>query len=172
MLMSISVCMAMQAQNSPQSATDVNAPLLDNKGNSMTLAQLAFRFARSLTPPFTGSRESDAITWLMGGQVGEQAGHQPPLSPLGGWGNPERPAKVGDLTVILVQQFKIGPASTAGGQPTAQDYQKALVGYMGGVTVAIYNCMASLFINWTSPTINPLGPVPSSGEQTRSSPTP
>lgn len=131
-LISMAVCMATQAQSPSQPLTDVNAPLLDKDGNSMTLARLAFKFARALTPPFIGSRGSDAISWLMGNQVGEQAGHQPPLSPIGGWGNSERQATVGDLITILVQQLKIEPVSAAGGQPTTQDYQNTLIGYMGG----------------------------------------
>lgn len=138
----------------------------------MTLGQLAYHFARSLTPPFTGTREADAITWLMGGQVGEQPGHLPPLSPLGGWENPERPATVGDLTVLLVQQLKIAPTAAAGGQPTAQDYQNALISYTGSSSVAVYNSIAGSFEDWVSPSINVLGFVPSAGQQMRSTPTP
>lgn len=151
-----------------QQATAVTDALLDQSGNTMTLGQLALKFARSLTPPFVGSREADAITWLTGGQVGGQAGHQPPLSPIGGWGSGSRNATVGDLTVLLVQQFNITPTAASGGSPTAQDYQNALVGYTGSATVATYNSLASLFNSWTSPTINPLGPQPSAGEQPRS----
>lgn len=153
-----------------QQATDVTAALLDQSGNPMTLGQLAFQFARNLRPPFTGSREADAITWLTGGQVGGQAGHQPPLIPIGGWGSGSRNATVGDLTVLLVQQFNITPTAASGGSPTAQDYQNALVGYTGSGDVATYNSLASLFSSWVSPTINPLGPQPSAGQQTRSSP--
>ena len=159
-----------QGQNPPLS--DVNAALLDKNGNPMTVAQMAYQFARGLTPPFLGSRAEDAIVWLMGNQVGEQPGHQPPLAPLGGWSNPTRNATVGDLTVLLVQQYKIEPTAAAGGQPTVQDYQNALVSYTGSSTVSTYSSMASIFSDWTSPTINVLGPQPSSGEQTRSSPTP
>lgn len=153
-----------------QQATDVTAALLDQNGNAMTLGQLALKFARSLTPPFLGSREADAITWLTGGQVGGQAGHQPPLSPISGWGSGSRNATVGDLTVLLVQQFNITPTASGGGSPTAQDYQNALVGYTGSANVATYNSLASLFTSWVSPTINPLGPQPSAGNPTRSSP--
>lgn len=160
---------AAQAQNTPPPPSDVNAALLDKSGNPMTVGQMAYQFARGLTPPFLGSREADAITWLMGGQVGEQPGHQPPLSPLGGWGTTGRTATVGDLTVLLVQQFKIEPTAAAGGQPTAQDYQNALVGYTGSASVSTYNSIASIFNDWVSPAINVVGPTPSSGEQTRSS---
>ncbi|MFA6561507.1 MAG: hypothetical protein WCV00_06325 [Verrucomicrobiia bacterium] len=163
---------AAQAQNTPPPPSNVNAALRDASNREMTLGQMAYQFARSLTPPFLGSREADAITWLMGGQVGEQAGHQPPLSPLGGWENLNRPATVGDLTVLLVQQFKIEPTAAAGGQPTAQDYQNALVGYMGSASVSTYNSIASIFNDWVSPTINVLGPTPSPGNPTRSSPSP
>ncbi|MBI5684850.1 MAG: hypothetical protein HZC54_07200 [Verrucomicrobia bacterium] len=163
---------AAQAQNPPQQLSDVTTALLDKSGNPMTLAQMAYQFARGLTPPFLGTREADAISWLMGNQVGEQPGHQPPLSPLGGWGNPGRNATVGDLTVLLVQQYKIEPTAAAGGQLTAQDYQNALVGFTGSASVSTFSSMASIFSDWTTPTINVLGPQPSSGEQTRSTPTP
>jgi hypothetical protein len=160
------------AQTPPRQLTDVSSLLLDRSGNPMSLAQMAYQFARGLTPPFLGSRAEDAITWLMGNQVGEQPGHQPPLSPIGGWSNPTRNATVGDLTVLLVQQFKIEPTAAAGGQPTAQDYQNALVGYTGSASVSTYSSIASVFTDWTSPTINVLGPQPSSGESTRSTPGP
>lgn len=161
-----------QAQQKPAPLSDVNAPLLTKQGKPITLGKLAYLFARGLTPPFLGSREADAITWLMGGQVGEQPGHVPPLSPIGGWENLERPATVGDLTVLLVQQLRIAPTAAAGGQPTAQDYQNALVSYTGSTSVAVYNSIASIYHDWTSPSINVLGPVPGSGQLTRSSPTP
>jgi len=161
-----------QAQNSPPPLSDVNAPLLDKQGKPMTVGQLAYHFARSLTPPFVGSREADAITWLMGGQVGEQMGHLPPLSPIGGWEHPERPATVGDLTVLLVQQLKIAPTAAAGGQPTAQDYQNALVSYTGSTSVAVFNSIAGSFKDWVNPSINVLGFLPGSGQQMRSTPTP
>ena len=162
--------MVAQAQNTPPS--NVNQALVGASGGAMTLGQLAYQFARSLTPPFLGSREADAILWLQGSQIGEQAGHQPPLSPLGGWGDSGRPATVGDLTVLLVQQFKIEPTAAAGGQPTEQDYQNALVSFTGSTTLSTYTAIANIYSDWVSPTINPLGPAPNSGEQTRSSPTP
>lgn len=152
--------------------TDLNAPLLDRNGKSMTLAQLAYRFARGLTPPFTGTRESDAISWLMGHPIEEQAGHQPPLSPLGEWRNAERTARVGDMVVLVAQQLRIEPTTAAGRHLAFQDYQDALIGFMGNGNVATYNAIIGLFKDWTHPMLNVLGPVPSSGEQTRSSPQP
>ncbi|MCX6901019.1 MAG: hypothetical protein NT105_20280 [Verrucomicrobia bacterium] len=162
--------MVAQAQNTQPS--NVNQALVGNTGGAMTLGQLALKFARSLTPPFLGTRPADAIAWLQGSQIGEQAGHQPPLSPLGGWGDPGRVAKVGDLTVLLAQQLGIAPTAAGGGQPTEQDYQNALVSFIGSTTMSTYTAIANIYSGWVSPTINPLGPAPSSGEQTRSSPTP
>lgn len=163
------VCATTQLTSMPP---DMDAPLLDKSSKPITLAQLAYRFARGLTPPFCGSRESDAIHWLMGQAIEEQAGHQPPLLPLGDWRNPERTAKVGDMVVLLALQLRIVPTATGGRQLVFQDYQNALLGFMGSGNVANYNAVIGLFKDWTHPMINPLGPVPSSGEQTRSSPQP
>ena len=163
------VCATTQITGTPM---DLEAPLLDRDGRPMTLAQLAYRFSRGLTPPFCGSREGDAIHWLMGHPVEEQAGHEPPLTPLGEWRNPQRIAKVGDMVVLLAQQLRVEPAATGGRQLAFQDYQDALMGFMGSGNAATYNAIVGLFRDWTHPMINPLGSVPSSGEQTRSSPQP
>lgn len=155
-----------------QNATSVNAPLTGKDGKPLTMGQLALKFAAHLTPPFVGSNARDAIAWLQGHDVGGQPGHFPPLSPIGGWGNPNKPATVGDLTVILVQQLKIEPKAAAGGQLTAQDYQSALVSFMGSASTGTFNAIVSTYKDWVNPSINPVGPTPSSGETTRSSPTP
>ena len=146
--------------------------MLDSDGNPMTLAQVAYKFARSLSPPFAGTREADAISWLSGNQVGDQPGHQPPVSPLGGWSDTTRPATVGDLTVMLVKQLGIEPPAYASGQPTTQDYQNTLIGFTGSSSPTTYKVIANIYNGWTSPSINPLGPVPNSGQTTRSTPTP
>jgi hypothetical protein len=139
-------------------STDVNAPLLDAQGNQLTLGQMAMKFAAHLNPPFITTDPARAMDYLRG--VGEGA-HVPPLSPIGGWGDGSRPATVGDLTVVLVQQFKIEVTpSTPGGQPTAQDYQSALTGFAGSVNVTTYNGMHGIFRDWVAETINPLGPTP------------
>lgn len=172
-LMIVPVMFAMaQTPPPPPPLSNVNDPLKDKQGNTMTVGQLALHFARSLHPAFRGTRESDAIAWLQGNQVGDQAGHMPPLSLIGGWGDPSRQATVGDLTVLLAQQLKIAPTAAAGGQPTAQDYQNALVNFMGSTNVSVFNSIVSTFKDWVSPSVNILGFEPSSGQQQRSSPTP
>jgi hypothetical protein len=151
---------------------DLDAPLLDRNGQPMTLAQLAYRFAKGLTPPFIGSRETDAIYWLMGHPIDEQAGHEPPLVPIDQWQNPGRIATVGDMVVLLAQQLRLEPTTSGGRQLAAQDYQNALIGFVGSGSVATYNAIIGLFRDWTHPMLNPIGPFPTSGEQTRSSPGP
>ena len=161
-----------QKQPPPAPLSNVNDPLKDKQGNTMTVGQLALHFARSLHPAFLGTRESDAIAWLQGNQVGDQPGHMPPLSLIGGWGDTNRPATVGDLTVLLTQQLKITPTAAAGGQPTAQDYQNALVNFMGSTNVAVFSSVAGIFTDWMSPSVNVLGFMPGNGQQQRSTPTP
>ncbi len=145
---------------------NVNAPLKDQNGNALTQGQMALNFAHHLTPPFTGSSATDAITWLMGGAVNGQAGHKPPISPLGGW-DASKPATVGDLTVCLVQQLRIEPKAAGGGQPTAQDYQTALVDFGQTASPVFLRAIGSLFQDWVQPSLNPLGPQPTPDNPTR-----
>lgn len=173
-LAGLTVMSAVTMAADPPPLTDVNAILRDKDGNPMTLAQMALQFARGLATPFVGTRPQDAIFWLMGQEVNGQPGLTNPLTPLGGWGDGSRQATVGDLTVILVQHFKIdvtAPTGT-GGQATAQDYQNALTSYTGSTTVSTYTAIASVFKDWVQPTINVVGPAPQpdQGQQTRSSP--
>jgi len=137
---------------------DVNAMLLGSDNQPMTLGQMAMKFAAHLTPPFVTTDPARAIDYLRG--VGEGA-LQRPLSPIGGWGDGSRPATLGDLTVILVQQFKIeAPSSTPGAPPSARDYQTALLAYAGSVNTTTFAGMQSLFQDWVSDALSPLGPTP------------
>ncbi|MCX6906527.1 MAG: hypothetical protein NTY01_00625 [Verrucomicrobia bacterium] len=139
-------------------APSVDAPLLGADGQPMTLGQMAMKFAAHLTPPFVTTDPARAIDYLRG--VGEGS-LQRPLSPIGGWGDGSRPATLGDLTVILVQQFKIeATSSTPGAPPSAQDYQTALLSYAGSVNTTTFTGMQSLFQDWVSDSLSPLGPVP------------
>jgi hypothetical protein len=145
---------------------NLDAPLLDRNGQPMTLARLAYRFAHGLTPPFVSTSETDAILWLMGLPIGEQAGHQPPLFPLGGWQNPERTATVGDMVVLVARQLRVEPTAVAGRQLTPQDYQDALVMFLAGHNRVAYYAIVGLFKDLSFPILTTYGPVP--GEQTRS----
>lgn len=144
----------------------VDTVLTDPSGNNISLGEMAVRLAAKLG--FQTTRQSDAIFWLQGGQVGDRPGHQPPLAPLGGWTNPARNATVGDLTVVLVQQFRVVPTSS-GGTLTAQDYQNALTSTVGS-NAQTYALATGIFSGWVNPTIDPVGPKPDpqNGQQTRS----
>lgn len=137
---------------------DVNAVLRGADNQPMTLGQMAIKFAAHLTPPFVTTDPARAIDYLRG--VGEGS-LQRPLSPPGGWGDGSRTATLGDLTVILVQQFKIdAPSSTPGAPPSVQDYQTALLAYAGSVNTTTFAGLQSLFQDWVAPNLSPLGPTP------------
>ena len=131
----------------------VNTPLTGVDGKPMTQGQLAMKLAARMSPPYTGSDEVGAIVWLT-------SKFTPPIAPLGGWQS-DQPATVGDLTVCICAQLHIG-VSVASGQPTAQDYQNALVGFAGQTTnFAAVQAMSTALNSWVSPALNPFGPSPS-----------
>lgn len=131
----------------------VNSPLLGADGKPMTQGQLALKLAARMSPPYTGSDVVGAMAFLT-------SKFTPPIMPLGGW-NSSQPATVGDLTVCLCAQLHIG-VSVVSGQPSAQDYQNALIGFAGQSTnLAVVQAISNSLNAWVSPTVNPFGPSPS-----------
>ena len=132
----------------------VDTKLIGADGQTMTRGQLAMKLAARMSPPYSGSDAVGAMAWLT-------THFNPPIAPLGGWVPLDQPATVGDLTVCICAQLHIG-VSVASGQPTAQDYQNALIGFAGQSTnLSTVQALSNSLNTWVNPTVNPFGPSPS-----------